>query len=241
MTIGQFLKKIALAEKSELEKVKYIGFYLLKEKKHSDFTVSEISQLFSDNGFSKPNSSRLTDKIKKSRDFIKGTRNNSFTLHFKINSELETDLPQLGEKSEEVIAFDSILPESLFLGTRGYIEKLCRQINASFENNIFDGAAVLMRRLMEVLLVQGYDHQNRLAEIKDGDDLKNLNTIINYTVSNNVFSLSKGTKDCLDIFRKLGNFSAHRIQYNCGKTELKKVAMEYRVAIEELLYASGLK
>ncbi|PHQ57054.1 MAG: hypothetical protein COC16_02010 [Lutibacter sp.] len=241
MTIGQFIKKTDLSEKSELEKVKYVGFFLLKEKKNSDFTVSELSQLFSDVGFSKPNSSRLTDKIKKSRDFIKGTRNNSFTLHFKINSELETELPLLGEKSEEVIAFDTILPESLFQGTRGYIEKLCKQINASFENNIFDGAAVLMRRLMEVLLVQGYDHQNRLAEIKDGNDLKNLNTIINYTVSNNVFSLSKGTKECLDIFRKLGNFSAHRIQYNCRKTELKKVAMEYRVAIEELLYASGLK
>lgn len=241
MTIGNFIKKVDLPDLPEIEKVRYLGFYLIKEKKQSDFTILEISELLSDNGFVKPNSSRLTEKLKKSRNFIKGKRDNSFSLHYKLFSELEIELPTLGEKSEEIVSFDSILPDSLYNNTRGYIEKLCMQINASFENNIFDGTAVLMRRLMEVLLILGYDNLNRLSEIQDGSDLKNLNTIINYTVSNNVFSLSKDTKDCLDTFRKLGNFSAHSIQYNCRKPELTKVAMEYRVAIEELLYASGLK
>ena len=241
MTTGDFIKKVNLLTLSELDKVKYLCFYLTKEKGQTDFTVNEISDLLSDNGFSRPNSSRLSDKLKRSRDFNKGKRSNSFSLHFKLLNELGTELPDLGEKSEEVISYDTILPESLLNNTRGFIVKLGKQINASFENNIFDGTAVLMRRLMEVLLILSYDHNGKLAEIMDGSDLKNLNAIINYTVSNNIFSLSKGTKDCLDTFRQLGNFSAHRIQYNCTRIELKRVIMEYRVTIEELLYASGLK
>jgi hypothetical protein len=200
-----------------------------------------MSEILSDIGFSKPNSSRLVANLKKSKFFIKGKRANSFTLSFSTQKELEHELPELDDKSEDIVSLDLILPENLYKSTRGYIEKICKQINASYENNIFDGTAVLMRRLLEILIIQSYIHHNRLAEIQDGSEMKNLNSIINYTISNNAFTLSKGTKECLDDFRKLGNFSAHRIQYNCTKNEIKKVAMEFRVAIEELLYASGLK
>jgi hypothetical protein len=53
--------------------------------------------------------------------------------------------------------------------------------------------------------------------------------------------LSKASKDVLDEFRVLGNFSAHKIIYNCRREEIKKVAREYRAAIEELLYKSGIR
>lgn len=241
MTIKHYTNKLNLHELSELDKVKYIFFYLDTKNGTPDFTIKEISEVLTENGFSKPNSSRLKENLTKSKMFIKGKRNGSFCLSYKIKKMLEAELPELEEKSEEIFSSDVILPENLFMSTRGYIEKICKQINASYENNIFDGSAVLMRRLIELLLIEGYIYHNRLSEIQDNNDLKNLNTIINYTVSNNVFNLSKSTKECLDDFRKLGNFSAHRIQYNCTKSEIKKVAMEFRVAVEELLYASHLK
>ena len=203
--------------------------------------MKEISNLLSQEGFSTPNTSRLKDKLKKSRDFIKGVRTDSFTLQKKIKEDFKNEFPELNEDFEEIITIDTILPNSLYINTRGYIEKLAKQINSSYENNVFDGCAVLMRRLLEVLLILGYEHINKKTEIEENGELKNLNFIINYTLSNNPFSLSKGTRECLDDFRKLGNFSAHRIQYNCRKTEIKNVAMEFRVCIEELLYANGLK
>jgi len=61
--------------------------------------------------------------------------------------------PQLSEKSQDVFDEGTILPEPDYQGTRGYIESLAKQINASYEHNIFDGCAVLMRRLFEILLI----------------------------------------------------------------------------------------
>lgn len=241
MRLGDFFRQCNFYDLSEIEKVKHLYFYQNIKEKKSDFTVNEISNLLNQEGFSTPNASRLKGKLKKSRDFIKGNRTDSFTLQKIIIENLKIEFTELQNESEEVVTLDIILPVSLYVETRGYIEKLSKQINSSYENNIFDGCAVLMRRLLEVLLILGYEHINRKNEIEDNGELKNLNFIINYTLSNNIFSLSKGTRECLDDFRRLGNFSAHRIQYNCRKTEIKNVAMEFRVAVEELLYANGLK
>jgi hypothetical protein len=54
-------------------------------------------------------------------------------------------------------------------------------------------------------------------------------------------SLSPATKACLDDFRIVGNFSAHKIYYNAKRADIKRVVLEYRAAIEELLYKAGLK
>lgn len=241
MRLGDFFNKCDFFELSEIEKVKHLYFYQYAKEKKVDFTVKEISSILKQEGFSTPNMYRLKEKLKKSRDFIKGNRADSFTLNKKIKEEFEGKYPELQDENEDIITIDTILPNSLYTDTRGYIEKLARQINSSYENNIFDGCAVLMRRLLEVLLILGYNHLGRKNEIEEEGELKNLNFIINYTLSNSVFSLSKGTRECLDDFRKLGNFSAHRIQYNCRKADIKNIAMEYRVCVEELFYANGLK
>lgn len=47
----------------------------------------------------------------------------------------------------------SILPETLFEHLSPNFQTLCKQINASYENNLFDCTAVIMRCLLERLLV----------------------------------------------------------------------------------------
>lgn len=200
-----------------------------------------MSKVLIENGFSQPNATRLKKKINSSKELIKGQSKNSYKLHQKTIIKIQETYPFLKIDSEEIITSNDVLPESLYKGTRGFIEKLALQINASFENNIPDGCAVLMRRLLEVLLVLGYQNDGIENEISNTEGLKNLSFIINYTVSNQIFSLSKNSYNCIDSFRKLGNFSAHRIQYNCTKSEIRKLKMEYRVLIEELLYKSGVK
>ena len=243
MELKNYIKKTEFSEKDELEKVLLLGYFYHVIKKKEDFTLSEISEELVKNGFSKPNTSRLKKKLSASKRFIKGKSKNSYQIHFNSKKKLEKEFKFLSIESDEIITSNDVLPESLYKGTRGYITKLALQINASYENNIPDGCTVLMRRLLEVLLVLGYQHAGRENEIKDSSsgELKNLSSIINYTVSNKVFSLSKDSYSCIDTFRKLGNFSAHRIQYNCKKIEIEKVRMEYRVLIEELLYKSGIK
>jgi hypothetical protein len=143
--------------------------------------------------------------------------------------------------SEEIHTNDTILPHSLIESTRGYIETLGKQINASYNNNIFDGCAVLMRRLLEILLIHSYEECGKLNEISENDGLRNLSYIINYTTSNKPFRLAKESLETLDDFRQLGNFSAHKIQYNARRKDIENIKLKYRVTIEELLYTAKIK
>lgn len=242
INIGQFIIKSDLATKSELEKVRLLIYYELKVNNREGFTLLKISSLLSTLGFSKPNVSRLKNNIVKSRMFVRGSSDSIFKLHLKEVQALDKIYPELSEKSEEIISDDTILPESLYHKTRGYVVLLAKQINASYQHNIFDGCAVLMRRLTEILLILTYEHLGRTSEIEDSSNgYKNLNSIINYTISNKVIKLSKETEEVLDEFRELGNFSAHKIQYNCRKGDINKVRLKFRVTVEELLYQSGIK
>ncbi len=99
-----------------------------------------------------------------------------------------------------------------------------------------------MRKLIEILLIHTYQYLELESVIlQPNNKYKDLSHIIADAVSNNKIGLTKDTKDCLDVFRELGNFSAHKAFYNTKRHDIKNNAMAYRAAVEELLYKSGLK
>lgn len=208
----------------------------------SEFSIDDVLSCFDKLHFSKPNISRLKRNIKGSKDIVAGGSSGQLKLHAKKITAMDAEYPQIKDESEEVISDDVILPSALFQGTRGYVESLSRQINASYDHNIFDGCAVLMRRLLEILLIHSYENLGVESEIKDvSGNYKMLNHIVKNAKINSKLSLSRNTKDAIDDFRVVGNFSAHKIFYNAKRRDISKISSEYRAAIEELLYKSGIK
>ena len=193
-------------------------------------------------GNAKPNRSRLRTRIQQSKKFIKGTKAGTHKLSLKTRRELEEALPDLQE-SEEIISDGSILPEILFEETRRtYLVRVVKQINASYENHIYDACALMMRRLLEILLILAFQHQKISSEIEEEDGgYSNLKTLINKAISNPSMSLSSKVRRSINDFRELGNLSAHRITYNCRRDDIRPIRLEYRAVIEELLYKAGLK
>jgi hypothetical protein len=99
-----------------------------------------------------------------------------------------------------------------------------------------------MRRLLEVLLIHSYQHCGLESKILGpNSSFKELKTIIVEVNSIGDIALSRNTKTCLDSFRVLGNFAAHKIAYNTTRDEIKNIALDFRAAVEELLYAAGLR
>jgi len=241
MNIKVFEKKISLADRLEIQKAYYLGYFSCVICGESDFTVDDLAAHFLQLDFAQPNKGRLKSKMQKSPLFIKGHRAGSFKLHASARSKIEVEFPSLHQDAEEVVFGDSILPSALFMGQRGFIERLGQQINACYENNLFDACAVMMRRLLEVCLILSYEELGITGEIKDSNgDYKQLNYIVEHARNNAVLNLSRNTKSCVNEFRTIGNFSAHKIYYNAKRPDIKKVAIEYRAAIEELLYKSGV-
>jgi hypothetical protein len=144
------------------------------------------------------------------------------------------------DASEEIISNDALLPKTIYAASPTYIVKLADQINASYDNNIFDGCAVLMRRLLEILLIQTYEKLGCEGDIQNSDgNFRMLDGISNDAKTNGTLKLSRNTKKSLDDFKSVGNFAAHKIKYTTRRGDIQSVARDYRGAIEELLYGAA--
>ena len=145
------------------------------------------------------------------------------------------------EDSTTVEQLGTILPDDLFNLLPTNVQSLCKQINASYENNLFDCAAVIMRRLLETLLVLSYQKAGVETDIMNGNYHVTLDKIIKNAEQNVALALSANTKKDMALFKDLGNYSAHKIWYNCTQGDIKPHILKYRAIIEELMYKSGLK
>ena len=136
----------------------------------------------------------------------------------------------------------SILPDQLFADVPRNIQLICKQINASFEQNLYDCTAVMMRRLLEGLLVLAYQKHGIEAEIIEKNGCHStLDRIIKNAAQNSTLALSANTKRDMALFKDIGNYSAHKIWYNSTKQDIEPHLLKYRVIIEELMYKAGVK
>lgn len=136
----------------------------------------------------------------------------------------------------------TILPTQLFANVSNNIQTVCKQINASYENNLYDCTAVMMRRLLEGLLVLAYQNHGIDADITEKSGWHfTLDKIIKNASQNSTLALSANTKRDMPLFKDIGNFSAHKIWYNSTKQDIEPHILKYRVIIEELMYKAGVK
>jgi len=240
VTFKQFTQTGNLSGLSESEKVCCFAFFYLKVKGMQEFTAADGAKWLVEAGGANPNQSRLHGNLRASRNTVKAQQ--GWRLKGDFVQQMEVNFPQLSEKSQEVVEHGTILPEVDYQKTRGYLEALAKQINASYEHNLFDGCAVLMRRLVEILLILSYRHSNIEAVIQDRyGNFQMLEVIINDAKTNPTLGLSRNSKNSLDTFRELGNFSAHKIEYTCRREYLAPHIPVYRALVTELLHKAGIR
>ena len=135
-----------------------------------------------------------------------------------------------------------VLSQSLFKSTRGYLEKIVYQINTSYENTCYDACSVMIRRLIEILIIESYEHNQIEHKIKNSSgDFFLLHDLINIFLSESTWNPSRNTRRAMRYVKNLGDLSAHSRRYNANRNDLDKVINDLRVAAEELLYISGLR
>jgi hypothetical protein len=238
------LKKLAselLKEKSSKIDIATAFVWFHYMIKNEEVTITQVNEYFSLNNLPKYNTTYLKENFRRSPNVTKGATTDTYKPARRFMDEMEKQFSFVIERDEEITADDIIIPDSLVIATRGYIANLSKQINACYVHNIFDGCAVLMRRLLEILIIHSYEALNKETEISDSNGFKNLSTIINHTISTRPFKLTKEVYETLDEFRQVGNFSAHRIHYNAKRKDIDNVRLKFRITVEELLYQSGLK
>ena len=137
---------------------------------------------------------------------------------------------------------DNVVPHSLFRETRGYLERIVFQINTTYEQTCYDACAVMIRRLVETLIIEVFEHKGITSEIKNTNgEFYLLEDLINKTILKHEWNLGRNTNRYLRKLKNIGDLSAHSRRYNAHRTDIDKLSDGLRVAVEELLYLSGLR
>lgn len=146
----------------------------------------------------------------------------------------------LGAK-RTVAPSDSVLPRELFVNTRGYIEKVVKQINGSYDHEFYDCCAVMCRRLAETLIIEVYETAGRAALIKGADGhFLMLNGLLNALFKDAKFNLGRNSIRGLEALKGLGDKSAHSRMFNALQPDVNNLRSDFRAAMEELLHLAKL-
>lgn len=137
---------------------------------------------------------------------------------------------------------DTLFPTTILAKTnRGYLITIGRQMNGCFSAGWYDGCAVMMRRLLEIALIEACESKQLTRNIKDknGNYLQ-LTALIDFVLDNSRISLSRNAKKSLPQLRDLGHTSAHGRYFTAQKDDVERLRKGCRIALEELLHHAGL-
>jgi len=240
MELTQYITSVNLSQKTELEKVKLIIFYVTSTSNTAVCSLDEVAGILCNAGHPISNMSRLRDYLARSRDFKRVSKTNKYMLTPAARDKMQTEYGQFFHNEELIVSSSELLDESLFTGKRGFLDKLIKQINHCYSNNCFDACAVLMRRVFEIVLILAYERHGIQDQIKEGGDYVKLERIVADAVQNRTLNISRSRKQ-YDSIRDLGNFAAHKIHFNTRKSDIDEIKQGYRACLEELYYVAGLK
>lgn len=135
-----------------------------------------------------------------------------------------------------------VLPISYFKRcNRHYILAVVHQINRTYQDTCYDACSVMIRRLVETLIIEVYEHNGIDSKIKDSNgDFKPLKNLIAEIINEPKFNISRNSKTGLSNMKVLGDLSAHNRRYNAHRQDIDDAKQDLRTVVKELLSLAGL-
>jgi len=145
-------------------------------------------------------------------------------------------------KSVPAVIEDGLFPLTILVqANRGYLVTVGRQMNGCFNQGWNDACAVMMRRLIEISIIEAFEHKGIAQKIKGGDgNYLHLTDLVARALAEPTLPLSRNAKKHLPQLRDVGHMSAHGRYFLAQKGDLEKVQSGCRVVVEELLHHAGL-
>lgn len=166
MELEDFCIRLNQLELSNAQRALAILWFHDRETTGISMKASSLARIIYTAGLGNPNPKQLEEAISKTKLALKS--NTSFKLK---PTERDTIkgwiIPILEGVAADVDLEHGYLPEAIWKNTRGYIEKIAFQVNGCFQYGFYDGASVLLRRLVETLLIECYEHDKTQARISD--------------------------------------------------------------------------
>ena len=98
-----------------------------------------------------------------------------------------------------------------------------------------------MRRLIEIAIIEAFEHRSIANKIKGTDGTYfQLSELVAHALNETAWTLSRNARKYLPQLRDVGHISAHGRYYHATRDDIDKVRQGARVVIEEFLHHAGL-
>jgi hypothetical protein len=157
---------------------------------------------------------------------------------------LQGELTSIGLPPEEGCRSykEPVLLFSFLRNTRGYLEKVTHQINGTYVAGCYDACSVMIRRLLETLIIEAYEHNKIDHKIKNSrGDFLMLRDLVSAALNEPSWNLGRETRKSLPKLKEIGDLSAHSRRHNVHRQEIDRIATDLRKAVQELVSLAGLK
>ena len=242
MDFKTFTEKTDLCTKTEIEKIKLVALYHVLFENTNEFNLKTSLLMLESVGCSISNTSRLKTNLKEDRNFKRNNKTDNWILNAKIIKELKDQYKEQLDDKTKIESNSELLDENKFTGKRGYLDKLIAQANNCYNNNCYDACAVMLRRIFEIALILAYRNHNIESEIQDNNgQTYMLEKIVKNAINNKTLKLStREIQNEYTVIRNLGNYAAHKIEYNTSPKDIDDIKTIFRVRLEELYHKAGL-
>lgn len=246
LPLADFCEQVTKLDKTNAEKAVAILWYHDHKTPDVAMTSRALTKIMGDHHVGTPNQTTLAEAIRKTK--LCNENGKGFTLRPGSRKVIREWLPaNIDGFQPEMNHAEGYLPEAVWSNTRGYIESVCKQLNGCFKAAYYDAASVMLRRLLETLIIEAYEHLNRDSEIKDNGGtgnyymLKELVARANGTASHAGLNLGRDAKKTLDDVKTRGDKSAHNRRYNAVAADLTEIRDGVRTTVQELIQIASLK
>lgn len=242
LSVEGFCEVVKNLNKTNAERALAVLWYFDHEQLGVAKTAGQLTKVLSDHHVGTPNQTALAEAIRKTR--LANESGSGFSLKPGSRKLIRDWLPDLEGIQPAIDHSSGYLPESIWKNTRGYIEEVCRELNGSFYHGYYNAAAVMLRRLLETLIIEAYEHLNREIEIKDGGGnylmLSDLAERVCGESGHRGINLGRDSKKALKDVRSVGNWSAHARRFLAHAGDLTKFQVGMRLLVQELVQIADL-
>jgi len=127
------------------------------------------------------------------------------------------------------------LPPELRAHVPGYLKPTFDQIQGCYASRYYDAALVMIRRLFESLIIEGYVAAGKDSEIKSNGEYVPFTELVGRATSGELFQLARDGKRALRTVKSLGDNAAHNPHFSGQASDLDRLRNEVRVLMGDLL------
>jgi hypothetical protein len=244
LSLVDFCEVVTYLEKTNAEKALAILWYHDRQQTDVAMTSGQLTKVLTDHHLGTPHATQLGDAIRRTK--LANENKNGFWLKPGSRKVIYQWLPSgIDGMQPEMDHAAGYLPDAVWIGTRKYIESVCKQLNGCFRSCYYDAASVMLRRLMETLIIEAYEHLKRESEIKDTDGnyymLRHLVDRASGRPPHSGLNLGRDAKKNLDDVKALGDKSAHNRRFSAHAPDLNNIQGGVRTATQELIQIANLR